>query len=159
MENTFGTDGCWRQTEQPCDVIELFLSDALVFLAVSSAGGRATQPCDGRFGNIEKNSRQAAIVGRCESWKPRLIVANFPGWTPAVSELALELVRRQRAGGREILIRYPLCTSMPLSLGHVKAASTWFQELWTVGLLTPLQGRHDFDSRMKCHTPTPTLKI
>ena len=35
-----------------------------------------------------------------ESWKPRLIVAYFPDWTPGVSELALELVRRQPAGGR-----------------------------------------------------------
>ena len=38
-----------------------------------------------------------------------------------MSELALELVRRQRARGREILLRYPLHTSVPLPLGHVKA--------------------------------------
>ena len=48
-------------------------------------------------------------------------MAYLPDWTPGVSELALELVRRQRAGGREILLRYPLHTSMPLLLDHVKA--------------------------------------
>ena len=39
-----------------------------------------------------------------ESWKPRLIVAHFPDWTREVSELALEVVRRQRAGGRDLLL-------------------------------------------------------
>ena len=34
-----------------------------------------------------------------ECWKPRLIVAYLPNWTPEESELALELVRRQHAGG------------------------------------------------------------
>ena len=38
-----------------------------------------------------------------------------------MSELGLELVRRQRAGGREILLRYPLHTSMPLPSVHVEA--------------------------------------
>ena len=38
-----------------------------------------------------------------------------------MSELALELVRRQRAGGRDILLRYPINTTMPLPLGHVEA--------------------------------------
>ena len=44
-------DGGWRQIKQLCDVIELFSTDALVSLAVSSVGGRATQPHDGGLGN------------------------------------------------------------------------------------------------------------
>ena len=50
-----------------------------------------------------------------------MFAAYLPDWTPELSELALELVRRQRAGGREILLRYPLHTSMPLPFGHVTA--------------------------------------
>ena len=56
-----------------------------------------------------------------ECWKPRLIVAHFPDWTREVFELALEVVRRQRAGGRDILLRYPINTTMPFSKGHVEA--------------------------------------
>ena len=44
-------DGGWSQIQQPWDVIELFSMDAPVSLAVSSAGGRATHPCDGGLGN------------------------------------------------------------------------------------------------------------
>ena len=75
-------DGGWRQIRQLCDVIELFSTDALVFLAVSSVGGRATQPYDGGLGNSLRTRQPGS----------RLIVAYFPDWTPEVSELALELV-------------------------------------------------------------------
>ena len=44
-------DGGWSRIQQPWDVIELFSTDAPVSLAVSSAGGRATQPHDGGLGN------------------------------------------------------------------------------------------------------------
>ena len=85
---------------------------------MSSAGGRATQPNDGGLDNSLRTP--AAPKQLVEDVEPRLIVA-YPDWTPGVSELALELVRRQRAGGREILLRYPLHTSMPLPSGHVEA--------------------------------------
>ena len=85
-------------------------------------GGRATQPCDGGLGNsLRTPAAREQLFKDVESWKPRLIVTYLPDWTPGVSELSLELVRRQRAGGREILLNYPLHTSMPLPLGHVKA--------------------------------------
>ena len=53
----------------------------------------------------------------CRGW----LWPTSPFWTPAVSELALELVRRQRAGGRDILLRYPLRTSMLWLFGPIKA--------------------------------------
>ena len=115
-------DGGWSRIQQPWDVIELFSTDAPVSLAVSSAGGRATQPSDGGLGNSSRTpAAREQLFEDVESWKPRLIVAYLPDWTPEFSELALELVRRQRAVGREILLRYPLHTSMPLPLGHVTA--------------------------------------
>ena len=94
-------DGGWNRIQQPWDVIELFSTGAHVSLAVSSAGGRAAQPYDGTPAAREH------LFEDVESWKPRLIVAYLLDWTPGVSELALELVRRQRAGGREIFLRYP----------------------------------------------------
>ena len=104
------------------DVIELFSTDALVFLAVSSAGGRATQPYDGGLGNsLRTPATREELFEDVERWEPRLIVTYLPDWTPEVSDLVVELVRKQRAGGREILLRYPLHTSIPLPLGHVKA--------------------------------------
>ena len=44
-------DGGWNRIPQPWDVIEFFSTDARVSLAVSSAGGRAPQHCDGGLGN------------------------------------------------------------------------------------------------------------
>ena len=44
-------DGGWNRIPQPWDVVELFSTDAHVSLAVSSAGGRATQLYDGGLGN------------------------------------------------------------------------------------------------------------
>ena len=105
---------------QPWDVIQVFSTDARVSLAVSSARGRATQPYVVGLGNsLRTPAGQEQLFTDVESWKPRLIVAYLPDWTPGVSELAPELVRRQRAGGREILLRYPLHTSMPLPSSHV----------------------------------------
>ena len=68
-----------------------------------------------------------------ESWKPRLIVAYLPDWAPEVSELALEVVRRQRAEERNLLLTYPIHTTVPLPLGHV----------WRIGGSRPLNERHD----------------
>ena len=112
-------DGGWNRIPLLWDVIELFSTDAHVSVAVSSAGGRATQPYDGGLGNsLRTPAAREQLFQYAERWKPRLIVAYLPDWTPGVSKLALELVRRQ---GREILLRYPLRTSMPLPLGHAKA--------------------------------------
>ena len=67
--------------------------DAPVSLAVSSAGGRATHPCDGGLGNsLRTLAAREQLFEDVESWKPRLIVAYLPDWTREVSELALELV-------------------------------------------------------------------
>ena len=51
---------------------------------------------------------------------PRLIVAYLPDWTPEVSELALELVRRQRAGGRDLLLRHPINKKCRCPFGRVE---------------------------------------
>ena len=98
-------------------MIELFSTDALVSLAVSSAGGRATQPHDGGLGNLLRTkAAREQLFEDVDCWMPRLIVASLPDWTPEVSELALELVRRQRAGGRDLLLRHPINTTVPLAL-------------------------------------------
>ena len=74
---------------QPWGVIELFSTDASVSLAVLSAGGRATQPSDGGLGNSLRTwAAQEQLFEDVGSWKPRLIVAYLPDWTPEVSELA-----------------------------------------------------------------------
>ena len=97
------TPGVWSQIKQPWDVIELFSTEAPVSLAVSSAGGRATQPYDGGLGNsVRTPAAREQLFEDVESEKPGLIVAYLPDWTREVSELALKLVRRQRAGGRDI---------------------------------------------------------
>ena len=51
LGTTLAYDGGWHRIQQPWDVIELFSTDAHVSLAVSSTGGRATQPYDGGLGN------------------------------------------------------------------------------------------------------------
>ena len=84
--------------------------------------GPLTQPQDGCLGNSSKTlAAWEQLFEDVESWKPRLIVAYLSDWTPGVSQLALELVRRHCAGRPEILLRYPLHTSMPFLLGRVKA--------------------------------------
>ena len=85
-------DGGWNRIPLLWDVIELFSTDAHVSLAVSLTGGRATQPHDSGLGNSLRNpaAREQSFED-VESWKPRLIVAYFPDWTPG-------LFRRQRAG-------------------------------------------------------------
>ena len=56
-------DGGWNRIPQPWDVIELFSTDAHVSLAVSLAGGRATQPYDGVLGNsLRTPAQKGAIV-------------------------------------------------------------------------------------------------
>ena len=124
-------DGGWRQIKQPCDVIELFSTDAPVSLAVSSAGGRATQPCDGGLGNsLRPAADRQQLFEDVESWKPRLTVAYLPHSTPWVSELALEMVQRQRAGASGIHST-PRCHR---PLVTTRRDSIWFMELWMVGL-------------------------
>ena len=90
-------DGGWNRIQQLWNVIELFSTGARVSLAVLSAGGRATQPHDGR-----------------------LIVAYLSDWTPEVSGLARELVQRQREEGWDVLLRYPINTTIPLPPSHVE---------------------------------------
>ena len=136
-------DGGWNRIPQPWDVMELCSADAHLFLAVSSAGGRATQPCDGGLGNsLRTPAAREQLLEDVASWEPRLIVAYLTDWTPGVSGLALELVRRQRAGGREMLLRCPFHTSMPLPLGHVKAGLHLVYG--TLDGRTPLKRRRDF---------------
>ena len=94
-------------------MIELLSTDASVSLAVLSAGGRATQPCDVGL----RDSLKTQLFEDVGSWNPRLIVAYLPDWTPEVSELARELVQRQRAEG---LDGYPINTTLPLPLSHVE---------------------------------------
>ena len=82
--------------------------------------------CLWQFRELEdgpRNPMTAVLAILQEPRQPgsRLIVAYLSDWTPEVSELALELVRRQRTRGREVLIRYPLHTSMPLPLAHNRA--------------------------------------
>ena len=101
-------------------MIELLSTDASVSLAVLSAGGRATQPYDGGHGDSLKTSAAQQLFEDVGSWKPRLIVANLPDWTPEVSELARELVQRQREEGRDVLLRCPINTTMPLPPSHVE---------------------------------------
>ena len=82
-----------------------------------------------------------------ESWKPRLIVAYLSDWRPGSSELALELVRRQRAGDVRFssgIHSTPRCRC-PLVMS--RRDSIWSTELWMVGLQTPLKRRHDFGGR------------
>ena len=74
---------------------------------------------------------------------PRLIVAYLPDWTPEVSELALELVRRQRAGGRDLLLRHLINTTMPLPLGHVEVGLHLVHGTLGDRGLIHLNGRHD----------------
>ena len=112
-------DGGWFRIQQPGDVIELFSTDAPVSLAVSSAGGRTTQPYDGGPGNLLRTkAAREQLFEDVENWRPRLFVVYLTDWTPEVSELVLELVRRQRADGRDLLLRYPIHTTIPLPLGH-----------------------------------------
>ena len=93
-------DGGWGRIQKPWDVIELFSTDAPVSPAVLSAEGRATQPYDGGLGNLLKTkAAREQVLEDVERWKPRLIVAYLPDWMPEVSELALELVRKQLAEG------------------------------------------------------------
>ena len=69
-------DGGWNRIPQPWDVIELFSTDAPVSLVVSSAGGRATQPYDGGFGNsLRTPADRQPLFEDVESWTPRLRVA------------------------------------------------------------------------------------
>ena len=113
--------GGWSRIRQPWDVIELFSTDASVSLAVFSAGGRATQPYDGGLGDSLKTSAaQEQLFEDVGRSRPRWIVACLPDWTPEVSELARELVRKQRAEGRDVLLKYPINTTMPLPLSHVE---------------------------------------
>ena len=58
-------DGGWRQIRQLCDVIELFSTDALVSLAVSSVEGRATQPYDGALGKSSRTPAARLSADRC----------------------------------------------------------------------------------------------
>ena len=98
LETHLAYDGDWNRIPQPWDVIELFSTDVLVFLAVSSAGGRATQPYDGGLGNsLRTPASREELFEDVERWEPRLVVTYLPDWTPEVSDLALELVRKQRA--------------------------------------------------------------
>ena len=113
--------GSWSRNQQPWDVIELFSTDASVSLAVLSAGGRVTQPYDGGLVDSSKTSAaQERLFDEVGSWKPRLIVAYLPDWTPEVSELARESFQRQRAEGLDVLLRCPINTSMPLPLSYVE---------------------------------------
>ena len=139
--------GGWSRIQQPWDVIELFLDDAPVSLAISSAGGPATQPCDSGLGDSLKTSAaQEQLFEDIGSWKPRLIVANLPDWTPEASEPARELVLRQREGGRDVLLWYSVNTTMPLPPSHLEVGL-----LLVYGSLDGraadasfLHGRHDF---------------
>ena len=110
METHLAYDGGWSRIQQPWDVIELFSMYApLVLRQVSSAGGRATQPHGGGLGNsVRTPAAREQLFEDVESWTPRLIVAYLPDWTPEVSELTLELVRRQNAGGRDLFLRFPI---------------------------------------------------
>ena len=100
-------------------MLKLFFTDASVSLAVLSAGGRATQPCDGVLGDSLRTSpEQEQLFEDVGSWKPRLTVAYLPDWTPEVSELARELVLRHREEGRDVLLRYPINTTMPVPPRH-----------------------------------------
>ena len=94
-------------------MIELFSKDASVSLAVLPAGGRATQP-------HEDLCSQEQLFEDIGSWKPRLIVAYLPDWTPEVSKLARELVLQQREEGRDVLLSCPINTTMPLPPSHVE---------------------------------------
>ena len=102
-------------------MIELFSTDASVSLAVLSAGGRATQPYDSGLGDLLKTSAaQEQLFEDTRSWKPRLIVANLPDWSPEVSGLTWELVLKQRQEGQDVVLRYPVKTTMPLHPSHVE---------------------------------------
>ena len=104
-------------------MIELFSKDASVSLAVLSAGGRATQPHDSGLGDSLKTSAaQEQLFEDIGSWKPQLIVGYLPDWPPEVSELARELVLRQREEGRDVLLGYPINTTMPLPPSHLEVA-------------------------------------
>ena len=69
---------------------------------------------------------------RCGERKASLTVpASLIGHQPVVSQLVLELVRRQRAGGRRDFFRYPFHTSMPLPPDHVKTPSGLRNSGWS----------------------------
>ena len=98
----------WSRIQQPWDVIELFSMDAPLCLW-QFRQQEATQPHDGGLGNsLRTLAAREQLFEDVESWKPLLIVAYLPDWTPEVSELALELVRRQNAAGRDLLLRFPI---------------------------------------------------
>ena len=89
LERHLAYDGGRNGIRQPWDVIELFSTDVSY---------------DGCFGNsLRTPAAREQLFEDVESWMPRLIVVHLPDWTPGVSKLVLELVRRQRAEGREIL--------------------------------------------------------
>ena len=137
-------DGGWFRIQQPGDVIELFSTDAPVSLAVSSAGGRTTQPYDGGPGNLLRTkAAREQLFEDVENWRPRLFVVYLTDWTPEVSELVLELVRRQRADGRDLLLRCPIHTTIRCPLVTLEWDSIWSTELWRVGGSIPLNERHD----------------
>ena len=134
-------DGGWSRIRQPWDAIELFSKDAHVSLAVSSAG----EPYDGGPGNsLRTRAAQGQLFQDVESWKPRLIVDYLSYWTPGASELALELVRRQRAGDVRFSSGIHSTPRCHCPLVTSRRDSIWSTELWMVGLQTPLKRRHDF---------------
>ena len=126
-------DGGWSRFQQPWDVLELFSKDAPLSLAVSSAGGRATQAHYGGLGNsLRTPAAWEQLFEDVASWKPRLLVAYLPDWTPGVSELAQELVRRQQEDVRfSSGIRFTPRCHCPLVTS--RRDSIWFMEPWMDG--------------------------
>ena len=109
-------------------------------LAVSSAG----EPYDGGPGNsLRTRAAQEQLFQDVESWKPRLIVAYLSDWTPGASELALKLVRRQRAGDVRFSSGIHSTPRCHCPLVTSRRDSIWSTELWMVGLQTLLKRRHD----------------
>ena len=138
-------DGGWCRIRRPWDVLKLFSTDASVSLAVLSAGGRGTQPCDGDLGDSFRTSlAQEQLFEDVGSWKPWLTVAYLPDWTPEVSELARELVLRHREEGRDVLVRYPINTTMPVHPRHFEVRLHLVYGSLMVGLPMLLHGRRDF---------------
>ena len=119
-------------------------TDAHVSLAVSSAGGRATQPYDGLANSLRTPAAREQLFKDVESWKPRSLTGRqeCPNWFWSWSEDNVQEDVRFFSGIHSTpRCRCPLVTS--------RRDSIWSTKLWMAGQQTPLKRRLDFGGRRR----------